>query len=212
VYSLIAVEKTNFPVAVMCRVLGVSRTAFHNWERRAPSDRALSDAWLTEKIRQIHDASRGVYGAPRIHAELRLEHGIHVGRKRVAVDGGRRYLGRQTPEAVEDDDPDPGDHTRHRSGRAALPARPAERAVGRGHHLPAHRRGLALPRRGAGRLLRQIVGWSMATHMRASLVVDALNMALARRRPGPRLIHHSDRGSRRFNAVHYGPQRCTGRI
>jgi putative transposase len=59
---------------------------------------------------------------------------------------------------------------------------------------------------------RQIVGWSMATHMRASLVVDALNMALARRRPGPRLIHHSDRGSRRFNAVHYGPQRCTGRV
>jgi putative transposase len=53
VYSLIAAEKTNYPVAVMCRVLGVSRTAFHNWERRAPSDRALSDAWLTEKIKLI---------------------------------------------------------------------------------------------------------------------------------------------------------------
>jgi putative transposase len=84
VYSFIAAEKTNFPVAVMCRVFGVSRTGFHNWQLRAPSDRALTDAWLTDKIRQIHQASRGVYGAPRIHAELRLEHDIRVGRKRVA--------------------------------------------------------------------------------------------------------------------------------
>src|SRR6059058_2274692 len=68
----------------MCRVLGVNRTGFHNWERRAPSDRALTDAWLVEKIKRIHEGCRGVYGAPRIHAELRLEHGIRVGRKRVA--------------------------------------------------------------------------------------------------------------------------------
>ena len=81
---MIAAEKTNYPVAVMCRVLGVSRTGFHNWERRAPSDRALTDAWLTEKIKQIHDDSRGVYGVPRIHAELRMEHDVRVGRKRVA--------------------------------------------------------------------------------------------------------------------------------
>jgi putative transposase len=64
VYSLIAAEKTNFPVAVMCRVLEVNRTAFHNWERRAPSDRAVTGAWLNEKIKQIHEASRGAYGAP----------------------------------------------------------------------------------------------------------------------------------------------------
>ena len=81
---MIAAEKTNFPVAAMCRVLNVSRTGFHNWERRAPSDRALTDAFLTEKIRQIHDISRGVYGVPRIHAELRMEHDVRVGRKRVA--------------------------------------------------------------------------------------------------------------------------------
>jgi hypothetical protein len=63
VFSLIAAEKNNFPVAVMCRVLHVSRTGLQNWERRAPSDSALSDAWLTEKITQIHTESRGVYGA-----------------------------------------------------------------------------------------------------------------------------------------------------
>jgi putative transposase len=68
----------------MCRVLGVNRTAFYNWERRAPSDRALSDAWLSEKVKLIQQGSRGVYGAPRLHAELRLEYEIRVGRKRVA--------------------------------------------------------------------------------------------------------------------------------
>ena len=81
---MIAAEKTTYPVAVMCRVLGVNRTAFYNWGRRAPSDRTLTDAFLTEKITQIHERSRGVYGAPRIHAELRLEHNVRVGRKRVS--------------------------------------------------------------------------------------------------------------------------------
>ncbi len=81
---MIAVERTSYPVAVLCRVLSVSRTGFHNWERRAPSDRALTDASLTEKIKEIHEQSRGVYGAPRIHSGLRLEHDVRVGRKRVA--------------------------------------------------------------------------------------------------------------------------------
>ena len=55
----------------------------HDWQRRAPSDRELTDAWLIEKIKQIHADSDGTYGARRIHAELRLEHGNRVGRKRV---------------------------------------------------------------------------------------------------------------------------------
>lgn len=67
----------------MCRALGVNRTSFHDWSRRAPSDRTLSDAWLTEKIKEIHAASEGTYGVRRIHAELRIEHGTRVGRKRV---------------------------------------------------------------------------------------------------------------------------------
>jgi transposase InsO family protein len=68
---LIAAEKTNYPVAVICRVLHVSRTGFHNWERRAPSDRALTDAFLTEKIRQIFDASNAV--AETFFATLKKE-------------------------------------------------------------------------------------------------------------------------------------------
>ncbi|MGH3262255.1 MAG: IS3 family transposase, partial [Trebonia sp.] len=83
VFAFVAAEKVNYPVSLMCRVLGVGRTSFHAWEHRPPSDRAMHDAWLTDKIKTIHADSDGTYGAPRIHAELRLTHGIRVGRKRV---------------------------------------------------------------------------------------------------------------------------------
>jgi putative transposase len=196
VFSFIAAEKTSYPVAVMCRVFGVNRTAFHNWVRRAPSDRALEDAWLTEKIKRIHAASQATYGAPRIHAELRLEHGIRVGRKRVArlmkaagIAGVRPRKRWKTTIRI------PG-------------VTPATDLVERQFRPPSANvlwvADVTYLRTGEGWLYlaavqdaysRQIVGWSMATHMRATLVVDALEMALQRRRPGPGLIHHSDQGS-----------------
>ena len=192
---MIAAEKTNYPVAVMCRVLGVNRTAFHNWERRAPSDRALSDAWLTERIKRIHEDSRGVYGAPRIHAELRMEHDIRAGRKRVArlmkaagISGIRPRKRWRTTIRIPGITP-----ATDLVERDFSPAAPNVLWVADITYL----------RTGEGWLYlaavqdaysRQIVGWSMATHMRAPLVVDALQMALARRRPGPGLIHHSDQG------------------
>jgi putative transposase len=84
VYRIISAERASFPVSVMCEVLGVSRPGFHQWERRAPSDRALSDAWLTEKIADIHERARGVYGSQRVQAELRLlGQGIQVSRRRI---------------------------------------------------------------------------------------------------------------------------------
>ena len=83
VFGFIAAEKTNHAVTTMCRVLGVSRSGFHAWERRAPSTRALADQALTSRIAEIHTGSMKTYGSPRVHAELRLEDGIRVGRKRV---------------------------------------------------------------------------------------------------------------------------------
>ena len=194
-YSFIAAEKTNFPVAVMCRMFGVSRTGFHNWERRAPSDRALQDAWLTERIRQVHDASRGVYGAPRIQAELRLEHDIHVGRKRIArLMKAAGIAGVRPRERFKTTIRIPGiTPATDLVERQFRPGRPNVLWVADITYL----------RTGEGWLYlaavqdaysRLIVGWSMATHMRAPLVVDALQMALARRRPDRGLIHHSDQG------------------
>jgi putative transposase len=179
----------------MCRVFAVSRTGFHNWERRAPSDRALQDAWLTEKIKLIHEHSRGVYGVPRIHAELRLEHDIRISRKRVArlmkaagISGVRPRKRWKTTIRIPGITPatDLVERDFNRSGPNVLwVADITYLRTGEGWLY------LAAVQDTYSRL---IVGWSMATHMRASLVVDALKMALARRRPGPGLIHHSDQG------------------
>ncbi len=76
-------EKANYPVAVLCRMLGVSKSGYYAWRSRPPSERRRQDALLTEKIRQIHSRSRETYGYPRVHAELRSL-GIGCGRRRVA--------------------------------------------------------------------------------------------------------------------------------
>jgi putative transposase len=181
---------------VLCRVLGVNRTSFHDWERRPPSDRALTDAWLTEKIKQIHADSRGVYGAPRIHAELRLEHGIRVGRKRVArlmkaagISGVRPRKRWRTTIGVPGVEP-----ATDLVERDFRPAGPNLLWVADITYLRSGEGWLYLAAV-QDTFSRAIVGWSMATHMRSTLVVDALRMALGRRRPGPGLIHHSDQGS-----------------
>jgi hypothetical protein len=83
VYRFISAEKARTPVSMCCRLLGVSRSGYYDWARRVPCQRELADAWLTEKIKTIHTEHRKVYGAPRIHADLRLAHGVRVGRKRV---------------------------------------------------------------------------------------------------------------------------------
>jgi putative transposase len=83
VFRFVEQERAHHPVAAMCRVLGVSPSGFWAWARRGPSDRAVSDAELTGRIRRIHEASRETYGSPRVHAELAAT-GEAVGRKRVA--------------------------------------------------------------------------------------------------------------------------------
>ena len=176
-------------------MLRVNRTSFHDWERRAPSDRTLGDAWLTVKIKTIHAASDGTYGARRVHAELRLEHNVWVGRKRVerlmrsaGISGvlprkRRRTTVRLPGVRVADDllqrdfDPTGPDQT--------WSADITYISTWEGFLYLAHVQDL---------FSRRIVGWAMADHLRAELVVDALEMALARRRPDHGLIHHSDQG------------------
>ena len=83
-YRLIDTEKAHHPVSRLCRVLGVARAGYSAWASRPPPDRMVEDALLGNRIRELHARRRGIYGAPRIHAELRLGLDIRVGRKRVA--------------------------------------------------------------------------------------------------------------------------------
>jgi putative transposase len=195
VFSFVAAEKATFPISLMCRALGVNRTSFHDWERRAPSDRALGDAWLTERIKQVHAESDGTYGARRIHAELRMEHGIRVGRKRVerlmkaaGISGGLPRKRRRTtvrlpgvrvaPDLLERDFDPTGPNQTWSADITYI-------STWEGFLYLAHVQDL---------YSRRIVGWSMADHLRSELVVDALEMALARRRPDSGVVHHSDQG------------------
>ncbi len=195
-YRFIAAEKANYPISSMSRMLGVNRTAYHRWEGRAPSQRALQDAFLLKRIREIHRDNRGVYGAPRIHAELRMADGIKVSRKRVerlmreaGISGLiEKKRGRTTIRVpgvrVADD----------LVRRDFRPAAPNVLWVADLTYLRTWQGWLYLAAV-QDAFSRAIVGWAMAEHMRSELVVEALQMGLARRRPEAGLIHHSDQGS-----------------
>ncbi len=178
---MISAEKARTPVSVACGLLGVCRSGYYDWARRAPSDRALTDAWLIEKIRAIHAAHRGVYGSPRDprRAAARARH--PVARKRVerlmragrasrawcaASAAARRSACRASASPTTWSSASSARERRTCSGSPTSPTCGPGRA---GSTSPPSR----TPTRG------RIVGWSMADHMRSELVVDALQMAVA---------------------------------
>ncbi len=194
-----------YPVATMCRLLGVSTSGYYAWHGRAPSAHAESDAALLERIREIHRTSRETYGAPRIHAELIAE-GHAVSRKRIARlmrGAGLAGISRRK-----------GPRTTVRDARARAAADLVERNftaeapdrlwVADITYIPTW----------AGFLYlavvldvfsRRVIGWSMANHLRTRLVLDALDMALWQRRPDG-VVHHSDQGSQ-YTSIAFG-NRC----
>jgi transposase InsO family protein len=194
-YRLIDAEKAHHQVSRLARVLGVSRAGYYAWASRPPSQRTLTDAYLAQQVRTIHARSRGTYGAPRVHAELRLGLDIHLGRKRVArlmrehgLQGihRRRWQGttRRDPQASPAPD---------LVERSFTPAGPDRLWVA----------DITQQRTGEGWLYlavildafsRRVVGWSMADHLRTELVLDALDMAISQRQPAPGLVCHSDHG------------------
>ena len=206
IFGFIAAKKAEHSIKVMCRVLGVSRSGFHAWRGRAPSKRAVQDARLTERIRAIHEANRNVYGSPRIHAELVMAEGERVGRKRV------ERLMRQA--AITGLRPKKRGRTTIRVPGVRVCADLVDRAFGAAAPDRLWVADITYLRTWEGWLYlvavqdlysRRIVGWAMADHMRTELVTDALQMALARRRPAPGLIWHSDQGSQ-FVSLAFGQQ------
>ena len=187
-------EKARFPIATMCRLLGVSPSGYWAWRRRPPSARALADAALSERIRHAHGASRGTYGAPRVHADLR-EEGIRCGRKRVArLMRAESLVGVHRRRFVRTTRRDPAataapDLVKRQFERDA----PDRLWVADITYLPTHTGFLYLAAI-LDACSRRVVGWSMAGHLRTELVSAALDMAIAARRPARGLVHHSDRG------------------
>jgi putative transposase len=202
-YRLIDAEKVNYPISLLCRVLKVSRSGYYDWKDRALSKRAREDALLTEKIREIHERSRGIYGYPRVHAELRAL-GVRCSRKRVArlmretgLQGCRR--GRKKRTTRRDKDAIPAPDLVNRDFCATAPDRIWTADITHVHT----QEGFLYLAFILDVYSRKVVGWSMATHLPTELVVDALEMALWRRNPDVGLIHHTDRGAQ-YTALSFG--------
>ena len=202
--------KTNqaaWPVRTMCRVLGLSPSGYYAWVRRGPSARARRDAQLTEQIKkEIWSANREVYGRPRIHVELQAA-GERIGAKRVGrlmrragiVGASRRRSAKTTTRD-------------QRAARVAPDLVDRDFSTASGDRLWVA--DITYVRTGTGFLYlavvldawsRRVVGWSMATHLRTELVLDALNMAIWQRRPRG-MVHHSDQGSQ-YPSIAFGT-RC----
>ena len=194
-FAFIATEKAAFPVRLLCRTLQVSRAGFYAWQTRPPARRQQDDDRVSVQIAAIHAESRQRYGSPRIHAELR-DRGCRMGRKRVArlmrvrgLAARRRRRFRTTT------------HSRH-----PFPIAPnvLARQFDRAAPDQAWVTDITYIPTGEGWLYlavildlhsRFAVGWAMSARITDDLTLDALNMALARRRPPPGLLHHSDQGS-----------------
>lgn len=198
-------HQARWAVATQCRVLEVSSSGYYAWLRREPSTRVKANLVLGDVIEALHRSSRGTYGRPRIQADLRDE-GIHVSDKRVArlmrerkLQGASRRKGYKT--TVRDLDARPAPDLVDRNFKAAAPD---QLWVADITYVPT----------AAGFLFvaivldvfsRRVVGWAMATHLRTELVLDALNMAVYRRRPAG-VIHHSDQGCQ-YTSIAFG-KRC----
>jgi putative transposase len=190
----------------MCRVLNISTRGYYAWRKRQPSERTQADQRLSQRLHEIHAKSKGTYGAPRIHAELADDDGLHVGRKRVVrllrAEDLRGVSRRKAPRT-----------TRRQPG-----ARPAPDLVQRNFTAEAPNRlwvaDIPYIATWTGWLYlavvmdawsRRVVGWAMSTHLQTALVMDALHMAIQQRHPEG-VIHHSDQGSQ-YTSLAFG-QRC----
>jgi putative transposase len=197
----VKVHQAEHDVTKLCRALSVSSSGYYAWCSRPPSARAQEDAKLLLKIHAIHEQSRATYGVPRVHAVLRAE-GVHVGRKRVArlmmragLEGiSRRRKYRSTRDKDARPAPDLVD-------RKFVATAPNQLWVADITYVPTWEGFLYLAVV-LDVFSRRIVGWSMAKHLRAELVIEALNMAVGRRKPST-VIHHSDQGCQ-YTSVAFG--------
>jgi putative transposase len=194
-FAFINKHLVEFPFTVSCDVLGVSRSGYHAWLRRPASVRAQRRAELAGKVREVFEENRRVYGSPRVCQALKARD-IRVCENTVADIMKERQIRAKSKKKFVPRTTD----SRHECpvaenvlGREFDAERPNRKWVVDITYIPTDEGWLYLA--GVMDLFsRKIVGWSMAGHLRTELVSDALSMAIARRRPGKGLLHHSDRG------------------
>ena len=193
----------DYPVKSLCEVLKVSRSGYYQWRTVPNSVRALQEALMQERIAQIHRASRGTYGSPRVAAVLRKE-GHSICRYRVArlmretgLQGRQRRRYRvRTTDSNHDQPVAP-----NRLKVADRPTRIDEVWVSDITYVPTQEGWLYL----AGVLdlySRRLIGWAMGSGLETALPLAALLMALRHRRPPAGVVHHSDRGCQYASSVY----------
>jgi len=203
IYKFMADHESEFRIQRMCRVLGVGGSGYYAWCSRSASQRLQEDEVLLAKIQKEHQISRGTYGSPRIHAALQKQ-GVKCSQKRVArlmrlhkITGRKRQ--KRRPVTTQRD-------------RGAIPApnllnqefyasAPDQKWVSDITYIETAEGWLYLASI-LDLFSRKVVGWAMADHREASLVEDALKMALQQRQPEAGLLHHSDQG-RQYTSVVY---------
>jgi len=203
-FRLVEAERAEHSISRLCSVLGVSRVGFYAWRERRPSARELRDRELEQLIRAVFIDSRETYGAPRVHAELRAR-GVRVGKKRVArlmrrleLEGVSRRGKRRRTTVPDPAAPPAPDLVKRRF----IAERPDQLWLADITYLPTYEGWLFLAVV-MDVCSRKIVGWAMREDLKSDLVVDALGMAVARRRPKPGVVHHSDRGSQ-YTSLAFG--------
>jgi transposase InsO family protein len=194
-FRFIEDRRADYPVTILCDVLGVSPAGYYAWRSRPESQRSAANREIVDDIKQVHRDTSGRYGSPRIHAELKAQ-GRRVSRGRIERlmrhHGIRAIMAR--PRRVRTTD------SRHdfpiapnllkRNFTAAAPNRIWLADI---TYVETDQGWLYLATV-MDLYSRRIVGWAMADHLRTDLPLAALTMAISAQRPGAGLIHHSDRG------------------
>lgn len=194
-YMFIQEHRHLFPIIRLCQVFGVSENGYYNWRKRGKSQRKRDDDYITERIEDAYDTNRGVYGSPRIHAELKAQ-GIHCGRKRIVrlmqekgISARRKRRKVRTTNSNHSSPIAPNLLERDFAADA-----PNKKWVADMTYIATYEGWLYL----AGVLdtySRKLIGWAMGRQHDTELVKEALHMGLIQRQPTADLVHHSDRGS-----------------
>ena len=198
-------NQAQYCISTLCRVLGVSASGYYAWSTRRPSARKVANGLLGDRLEAHWRESREIYGRPRLQADLR-EEGIRASDKRVArlmrernIHGASRRKGFKT--TVRDRDARPAPDLVERKFVATAPN---QLWVADITYVPTLS-GFLFVAIVLDVFSRRVVGWAMANHLRTELVLDALDMAIDRRRP-KNAIHHSDQGCQ-YTSIAFG-NRC----